>query len=138
MCESVCERDDTGGFHDRFQAQKVLGEGGQGKVCLGVYDGFKCAGKTFTGTPDQDLVVEVQNEINFFMKLDHPNCHYLLGAKTTLDDGGIIVLTEVCDQGSLFDLYYTKQVPRETRPVRRGMPRRVEQGWCPEGFPQGG
>ncbi len=30
-------------------------------------------------------------ELSFFEKLDHPNCHYLVGAKTTLDSGGILV-----------------------------------------------
>ena len=94
----------------KFRPTKVLGEGGQGKVCLGTYDGVKCAGKTFTGEPDQVLVDEVKTELEFFRKLDHPNCHYLLGAKDTLDQGGILVLTEVCDKGSLFDLYYKNHV----------------------------
>ncbi len=31
------------------------------------------------------------DELSFFMQLDHPNCHYLLGAKTTLENGGILV-----------------------------------------------
>ncbi len=31
------------------------------------------------------------HELSFFTKLDHPNCHYLLGAKTTLENGGILV-----------------------------------------------
>lgn len=44
-------------------------------------------------------------QVKFFVKLDHPNCHYLLGAKTTLDKGGLMTLTEVCEHGSLFDLY---------------------------------
>lgn len=39
--------------------------------------------------------VQVVSEIEFFKKLDHPHCHYLLGAKTSLDQGGILVLTEV-------------------------------------------
>ncbi len=30
-------------------------------------------------------------ELTFFTKLDHPYCNYLLGAKTTLDNGGILV-----------------------------------------------
>mmetsp|Transcript_38840 Transcript_38840/g.93622 ORF Transcript_38840/g.93622 Transcript_38840/m.93622 type:complete len:216 (+) Transcript_38840:222-869(+) len=44
------------------------------------------------------------------MALDHPNCHYLLGAKTSLDQGGILVLTEICENGSLFDMYCTKGI----------------------------
>jgi hypothetical protein len=96
-------------FHDivvaKFKKGKLLGQGGQGTVHMGTYDGVPCAGKTFSGKPDQNLVNEVKLEVDFFMKLDHPNCHYLLGAKTTLDNGGIITLTEVCDNGSLFNLY---------------------------------
>ena len=34
---------------------------------------------------------QVMDELDFFIKLNHPNCHYLLGAKTTLDNGGILV-----------------------------------------------
>jgi hypothetical protein len=34
---------------------------------------------------------QVMDELSFFTKLDHPNCHYLLGAKTTLENGGILV-----------------------------------------------
>ena len=91
----------------RFTQIKVLGQGGQGKVCLGTYAGvdFKVAGKTFLGAPDANLVKETLEEVAFFMQLDHPNCHYMLGSKTTLDDGGIMLLTEVCDMGSIFDLY---------------------------------
>ena len=53
------------------------------------------AGKTFSAPPDANLVKECQDEIKFFNAIDHPNCHYLLGAKTTLDHGGILMLTEV-------------------------------------------
>jgi len=88
-----------------FQKLKLLGQGGQGTVHLGSYNGFKCAGKTLLGSPDANTVKETLDEVNFFMKLDHPNCHYLLGAKTTLDNGGIMLLTEICDHGSLFDFY---------------------------------
>lgn len=55
----------------------------------------KVAGKTFLGAANSQLVMEVQEEIAFFNAIDHPNCHYLLGAKTTLDQGGILMLTEV-------------------------------------------
>lgn len=72
---------------------------------LGEYDGILVAGKTFLGIPDQSLVMETMDEVKFFMKLDHPNCHYMLGSKTTLEDGGILLLTEVCDQGSIYDMY---------------------------------
>mmetsp|Transcript_17249 Transcript_17249/g.33852 ORF Transcript_17249/g.33852 Transcript_17249/m.33852 type:complete len:712 (+) Transcript_17249:124-2259(+) len=92
----------------KFKKGKLLGQGGQGCVCLGSYDGVECAGKTFLGAPDQRLVQDTLDEVKFFMMLDHPNMHYLLGAKTSLDNGGIIVLTELCDNGSIFDLYSKK------------------------------
>jgi len=88
-----------------FQKKKLLGQGGQGTVHLGSYNGFKCAGKTLLGSPDANTVKETLDEVNFFLKLDHPNCHYLLGAKTTLDNGGIMLLTEICDKGSVYDFY---------------------------------
>eukprot|EP00283_Hemiselmis_rufescens_P004628 CAMPEP_0173421310 /NCGR_PEP_ID=MMETSP1357-20121228/2466_1 /TAXON_ID=77926 /ORGANISM="Hemiselmis rufescens, Strain PCC563" /LENGTH=715 /DNA_ID=CAMNT_0014384213 /DNA_START=46 /DNA_END=2193 /DNA_ORIENTATION=+ len=94
----------------KFQKGKLLGQGGQGTVHAGKYEGATCAGKTFLGTPDDDLVKECLDEVKFFMALDHPNCHYLLGAKTTLNQGGILVLTEICDNGSLFDMYCTKSI----------------------------
>ena len=89
----------------KFKGEKLLGQGGQGTVYLGTYDGAKVAGKTLLADADDSLVKETQEEVRFFLKLDHPNCHYLLGAKTTLEDGGILLLTEVCDHGSLFDCY---------------------------------
>jgi len=92
----------------KFQVVKVLGQGGQGKVCLGTYEGIKVAGKTFLSPPGPEQMKEVLEELKFFTQLDHPNCNYLVGAKTTLEDGGIMLLTEVCDNGSIFDLYSKK------------------------------
>mmetsp|Transcript_29477 Transcript_29477/g.70910 ORF Transcript_29477/g.70910 Transcript_29477/m.70910 type:complete len:710 (-) Transcript_29477:333-2462(-) len=89
----------------KFRKDKLLGQGAQGVVHSGWYLDFKCAGKTVTGTPDADTVKETLDEVNFFMLLDHPNCHYLLGAKTTIDNGGILLLTEICDNGSIYDFY---------------------------------
>ena len=89
----------------KFSKGKLLGQGGQGTVHLGTYDGMSCAGKTLIGAPDAGTVQETIDEVDFFLKLDHPNCHYLLGAKTTLEDGGILILTELCDLGSIYDFY---------------------------------
>jgi len=89
----------------KFHPTKLLGQGGQGTVHLGDYDGFKCAGKTLLGSPTPDLVEETLNEVQFFERLNHPNCHYLLGSKTSLDHGGIMLLTEICDLGSVYDFY---------------------------------
>jgi len=89
----------------KFVKQKLLGKGGQGVVHQGTYEGVIVAGKTMLGTPDEDTVREVLDEVDFFLKLDHPNCHYLLGAKTDLANGGILLLTEICEQGSIYDFY---------------------------------
>jgi Ca2+-binding EF-hand superfamily protein len=90
---------------NKFVKEKLLGQGGQGTVHLGTYEGQKVAGKTLLGTVDEQTVAETKEEIRFFLKLNHPNVHYLLGAKTTLENGGIMLLTEVCENGSLFDVY---------------------------------
>mmetsp|Transcript_2202 Transcript_2202/g.5081 ORF Transcript_2202/g.5081 Transcript_2202/m.5081 type:complete len:470 (+) Transcript_2202:1198-2607(+) len=88
-----------------FKKSKLLGQGGQGVVHLGTYDSFKCAGKTLIGAANSNTVKDTMDEVKFFLMLDHPNCHYLLGAKTTLDNGGIMLLTEICEKGSIFDFY---------------------------------
>ena len=61
----------------KFKGLKVLGQGGQGKVELGEYDGILVAGKTFLGIPDQSLVMETMDEVQFFfeMELVHSSCH---------------------------------------------------------------
>ena len=71
---------------------------------LGKYEEVTCAGKRFTGKPGAELLEETLNEAAFFLRLDHPYCHYLIGAKTTLENGGLMFLTEVCDGGSVFDV----------------------------------
>jgi len=96
---------------NNFKKGKMLGQGGQGAVYLGSYDGVSCGGKQLLANPSQELVDETLYEVDFFMKLDHPNCHYLLGAKTSLENGGILLLTELCDKGSLYD-FYAKQGQR--------------------------
>jgi len=88
-----------------FKKSKLLGQGGQGVVHLGTYDSFKCAGKTLIGAANSNTVKDTMDEVKFFLMLDHPNCHYLLGAKTTLGNGGIMLLTEVCENGSFYDFY---------------------------------
>ena len=70
---------------------------------LGKYEEITCVGKTFTGQGDNQLE-DTLNEAAFFLRLDHPYCLYLIGAKTTLENGGLMFLTEVCDGGSMFDV----------------------------------
>eukprot|EP00960_Hanusia_phi_P076277 768537-Hanusia_phi.AAC.15 len=94
----------------KFVKEKLLGQGGQGTVYKGKYEGFPVAAKTMLGNPDAQLIADTLREVDFFLRLDHPNCHLLLGAKTTLENGGIMLLTEICENGSLFDCYSTKRM----------------------------
>lgn len=48
---------------EKFKKGKLLGQGGQGTVHMGTYDGVIVAGKTFLGTPDASLVQEVLDEV---------------------------------------------------------------------------
>jgi serine/threonine protein kinase len=89
----------------KFQRIKKLGEGGQGIAYMGKYEGLPCVGKTFKGVPSPLLVRDLQKEVALFELLDHPNCHYMLGAKVSLENGGLLLLTEVCENGSIFDMY---------------------------------
>ncbi len=59
---------------------------------------------TYTHTYIQ-VVKDLESECSLFLKLDHPNCHYLLGYKVTLDEGGPFQLTELCERGSVYDVY---------------------------------
>lgn len=95
--------------HSKFQKGKKLGEGGQGAVYLGTYEDRKVAGKVMFGKVTKEILDDLQNEVDLFYKLDHPNCHYMVGVKLTADADGPLLLTEVCDEGSLFDIYAKKQ-----------------------------
>jgi serine/threonine protein kinase len=90
----------------KFKKTKLLGEGGMSKVYLGVYDGAMCVGKIVTRVHDSAAVNTMLHEVAVFEKLQrHPHCMYMIGAKTTLEDGGSLVLTELCESGSVFDMY---------------------------------
>lgn len=47
-----------------FKKGKLLGQGGQGTVYAGTYEGLVCAGKTFSGSPDKALLDECANEVS--------------------------------------------------------------------------
>ena len=57
---------------------------------------------TYTFQVIKDLLIEVA----LMKKLSHPNCHHLVGARTSPP---IVILTAVCSNNSIFD-YYTKKV----------------------------
>ncbi len=51
------------------------------------------------------VVKDLEKEVQLCMMLDHPNCIYLLGHKSTLDNGGPLQLWELCENGSIYDVY---------------------------------
>mmetsp|Transcript_47753 Transcript_47753/g.113644 ORF Transcript_47753/g.113644 Transcript_47753/m.113644 type:complete len:722 (+) Transcript_47753:178-2343(+) len=95
----------------KFKKGKKLGEGGQGAVYLGTYEGNAVAGKEMFGKCTKEILDDLQNEVTVLTKMDHPNCHFLIGAKLLPDaDGGPLLLTEICEEGSFFDLYAKKRL----------------------------
>lgn len=92
-----------------FEARKPLGKGAQGIVHLGTYKDREVAGKTMLGKMTPQLQKELETEVRLMLLVHHPNCHFLIGAKTTPEDGGPLLLTEVCHEGSLFDVYAKKR-----------------------------
>ena len=92
-------------YVSHFQKSKLLGKGTCGIVYLGIYDCRVMAAKFIRDeNPGEDALLDLENEVRVMQALNHPNCHFLYGAKTTLEDGGPMILTEVCDEGSLFEV----------------------------------
>mmetsp|Transcript_17187 Transcript_17187/g.39781 ORF Transcript_17187/g.39781 Transcript_17187/m.39781 type:complete len:291 (-) Transcript_17187:52-924(-) len=93
----------------KFIRVKKIGSGGQGTVFMGHYEGLRCAGKFMLGELTEKRVKELEREAATLLMMDHPHCHFFIGARTTQGEGGPLVLTELCEEGSLFDLYARKQ-----------------------------
>ena len=95
----------------KFKKGKKLGEGGQGAVYIGSYEGQVVAGKEMFGECTKEILDDLDNEVRVLRKVDHPNCHFLIGAKLRPDaEGGPLLLTEICEEGSLFDIYAKKRM----------------------------
>jgi hypothetical protein len=107
----------------KFKRGKLLGEGSQGRVFEGQYRhggvSHKVAGKVMIKKPTEQICQELAREAGLMRKLEHPNCHVVFGAKCSLADGGPLILTEVCSEGSLFDLYAKRQVKFDPRTAWR-------------------
>jgi serine/threonine protein kinase len=58
----------------------------------------------------RQVAKELEEEAALCLKLDHPNCLYLLGYKSTADCGGPLQLWELCENGSIYDLYAKKNM----------------------------
>ncbi len=89
----------------KFEQKALIGREGQEEHYMGRYDGVPCVAKVLKGSLDSDVKVSFLQELRILEKLDHPNCQYFLGAKTTCENGGTMVLLELCAEGSLFDKY---------------------------------
>lgn len=93
-----------------FEQHSFLGQDGLEEQMKGAYNGVVCVGRKFsTSSPlislSAELVGSILNEVRLVEKIEHPNCQYLIGAKTTLENGGILLLVEHCSEGSIFDCY---------------------------------
>ena len=93
----------------RIVKGKMLGQGGQGVAYLATYDGKKVCAKYLLGSITPQTLKDLLMEIALMKKLTHPNCHHLVGAKTSGHD--VVILTAVCDNGSIFDYYSKKLMP---------------------------
>lgn len=72
------------------------------------------------GQPTKEILEDLMNKVNLLNKLDHPFCHYLVGSKIEVDaNGGPLLLTEICEEGSLFDLYAKKQMKFDVKTAWR-------------------
>eukprot|EP00935_MAST-01C_sp_MAST-1C-sp1_P000738 g738.t1 len=89
---------------------KVLGEGAEGVVRAGTYDGHQVAIKDavlslMTMTPVSKQLFEAQDEAKFLLPLRHPNVVQVYGVTVDFDTYEVHCLTilELCTKGSLSD-----------------------------------
>jgi hypothetical protein len=92
---------------------KLLGQGGQGVAYLATYDGVKLCAKFIMGQVTSKLLRDTLVEVGLMKRLKHPNCHHFIGANTSTAE--IVILTELCGNGSLFDYYTKNLIPRHQR-----------------------
>lgn len=81
---------------------KQLGKGGCGVVYQATLRGQPVAAKFLLGADNQDTMAEFKNEITLMEKLTHPNIVFLVGYNYTPPN--YCIVTELCANGSLFDL----------------------------------
>eukprot|EP00960_Hanusia_phi_P044189 756509-Hanusia_phi.AAC.1 len=118
-------------------------EGGRRRIewssrCEWANGDVQVAGKEMLEGPTPQVLEDLKNEVELLMQLNHPNCHFLLGAKVHSDSEGFpllltelhshlhrhpripptsdLVKSQVCDEGSVFDLYAKKKLffPEQT------------------------
>mmetsp|Transcript_26355 Transcript_26355/g.53571 ORF Transcript_26355/g.53571 Transcript_26355/m.53571 type:complete len:319 (+) Transcript_26355:3-959(+) len=96
--------------NDKFQGTRKVALGASGTVWVGTYNGVPVSGKVMSGPVTPQLERQLEEEVALAAGLDHPNCLFFVGAKCSQDQsGGPLLLSEACEGGSLFDLYWARQ-----------------------------
>jgi hypothetical protein len=89
----------------QFQESSRYSKNGPEEEYIGTFNGRVCIAKRVRGNLHADVVNSIVNEVRLLQRIDHPNVQLMIGAKTTLDTDGIMVLFEYCQEGSIFDKY---------------------------------
>ena len=84
-----------------------IGDGAFGEVFKGRLWGTDVAVKTVKNKLTKETLNDLKNEIAILSTLRHPNIVLYIGACTVPPN--ICIVTEWCDQGSLFDVIYKKR-----------------------------
>jgi hypothetical protein len=92
---------------DKFEKEQIIAQGEYTELYLGKYNGTTCVGKIMMAGSERypSAAKSVLHEAEFLAKFHHPNCLKALGMKLTPEAGGMLVLTEFCPYGSIFDIY---------------------------------
>eukprot|EP00698_Gefionella_okellyi_P018151 TRINITY_DN5417_c1_g1_i3.p1 TRINITY_DN5417_c1_g1~~TRINITY_DN5417_c1_g1_i3.p1 ORF type:complete len:741 (-),score=152.57 TRINITY_DN5417_c1_g1_i3:38-2260(-) len=85
------------------EKQELLGSGMYARAHKALLDGHTVVAKLYS---DFD-VQEAKNEVEFLSEFDHKNILYLVGARL---EPPVVVVTEFCENGSLFDCLHKRQM----------------------------
>mmetsp|Transcript_9138 Transcript_9138/g.19685 ORF Transcript_9138/g.19685 Transcript_9138/m.19685 type:complete len:215 (-) Transcript_9138:223-867(-) len=108
------------GFSPReVETVRQIGRGGFGVVYESLFRGQRVAAKYphKTQSPEQ-LAAETAKEVEVMKLFDHPNIVFLVGACT---QDQIVIVTELCKRGSLFDCMHKARVLFSQRSLWRIM-----------------
>lgn len=86
---------------------KEIGSGGFSIVYKATLRDYVIAAKYIKGEYTEEAFEEFKVEVDFMKRLDHPNLCFLVGS--VAEDNVMVILTEYCENGSLFDLLHKKR-----------------------------